>query len=358
MVKQYGTVRFRLLLLMALSALSACGGKTVESAPDGKIAESRGVRSEEESIAFLSMATNGDWSKSFKGQLMEKELNALEQGSGGHVKIRLYDRSRLGDDTHLIAGVQTGTIDIVQSSPSMQISAVPEAALFDIPGFFDTTDEWNQLFTGDYRRVMESYYEQAGLVLLDIFAYSYRNLSSREPIIVPGDLQGVRIRTMENKYHEAFWSSLGAKTVPYRYAELYFCLNEGLADAQENLLDVMLSDNLYEVQSCVTFTRHMPVVSAIAMNRDAYERLTGEQKTKLKEFTGSLKSSLIGKMPEEEERLAETLDNDYGIEMHDPSVELEERIAAGFDVVMNLLREELGDDKVDIFLKEAEKVRR
>lgn len=342
--------------LMLLAALEGCDLKAdVASYSAGESREAKEEIQEKE-CTYLSMATNGDWSVSFKGQIIEEELEALTKRAGGAMKIKLYDRSRLGDDAHLISGVQAGTLDIVQSSPSMQISVVPEAALFDIPGFFSTLEEWNRLFESDYRQVMEGYYEEAGLVLLDVFAYSYRNLSSRKPVVTPDDLQGVRIRTLENKYQEAFWESLCATAVPYRFAELYFCLSEGMADAQENLLDVMLVDNLYEVQSCITFTKHIPMVSAIAMNKEAYERLTDVEKEELKEFTGSLKANLIRQMPAEDERLIETLDNDYNIEIFEPAEELKTRIASGADVVLTLLREELGAEKLDMFMQAAEAV--
>ncbi|WP_125142047.1 TRAP transporter substrate-binding protein [Clostridium transplantifaecale] len=348
-----------IILLLAISiVMSGCAGKAVKSAGQEETDHETESNAEEQTKTYLSMATNGDWSVSFKGQVMEKELEKLERRTGETMKIKLYDRSRLGDDLHLISGVQTGSIDIVQSSPSMQINAVPEAAMFDIPGFFGSLDEWNALFESDYRHVMEEYYEKADLVLLDIFAYGYRNLSSREPVVTTADLQGVRIRTQENKYHEAYWDSLGATAIPYRFAELYFCLHEGMADAQENLLDVMLTDHLYEVQNCITFTRHMPMVSAIAVNQEKYENLTSEQKEELKQFTEGLKEALIRQMPEEEIRQAETLDNDYEIAMLEPSGELQGSMEAGTAVVLELLRSELGNEKVDTFLQAAEKIRK
>lgn len=352
-------LRVFIIPLLAISiVISGCAGKAVESAGQEGTDHETESTAEEQTKIYLSMATNGDWSVSFKGQVMEKELEKLERRTGETMKIKLYDRSRLGDDLHLISGVQTGSIDIVQSSPSMQINAVPEAAMFDIPGLFGSLDEWNALFESDYRHVMEAYYEKADLVLLDIFAYGYRNLSSREPVVTTADLQGIRIRTQENKYHEAYWDSLGATAIPYRFAELYFCLYEGMADAQENLLDVMLTDHLYEVQNCITFTRHMPMVSAIAVNREKYESLTSEQKEELKQFTEGLKEALIREMPEEEIRQTETLDNDYEIIMLEPSGELQESMKAGTAVVLELLRSELGNEKVDTFLQAAEKIRK
>lgn len=350
-------IKRSLLLLLYLLVLTGCGGSRRESQTPNETVLMENEENNSNVNLYLSMATNGDWSASCKGEVIENELEALEQRTEGKIQIRLYDRSRLGDDAHLVSGVQAGTIDIVQSSPAMQINAVPQAALFDIPGLLNSLDAWNALLEGEYRQVMEKYYEDAGLVLLDVFAYSWRNLSSREPVQKPSDLEGVRIRTLENKYQEAYWNSLGATAVPYRFAELYFCLHEGMADAQENLLDVMLADNLFEVQGCVTLTHHLPMISAIAMNRDKYESLSEEEQGELALFTQGLKENLIREMPEDEERILETLDHDYNIEIFEPSPELQQKLADGKETVLQMLRQELGDETVEAFLSAASAVK-
>lgn len=347
---RYKKVACAVFSLWAALALAGCR-ETGEKAETPK--ETAGQTEEIPSGLCLSMATNGDWSSSFKGEIMEEELKALEERTEGKIRIRLYDRSRLGDDAHLISGVQAGTIDIVQSSPSTQVNAVPEAAFLDVPGLFDSLTDWNRLFEGEYRAYLDACYEKAGLQLLDVFAYSWRNLSSRESVEALSDLNGLRIRTMGNQYQNRFWESLGAQPVSYRYAELYFCLHEGMADAQENLLDVMLSDNLYEVQSSVTLTRHMPMVSVIAMNLERYRELTGEEKEELARFTAGLRTRLMAEMPEEEERILETLEHDYGIAVHTPSGEWKEAIREGSRSVLELLEKELGQESTDAFLSHA-----
>ena len=347
-----------LLCLLAGLLLPACGRQQTAERTETKAEETAAPAEKADNSRRLSMATSGNWSTAFKGRILEEELEALEEETGGKVKIRLYDRGRLGNDTHLVAGVQAGTIDIMQSSPATQINVVPEAAFFDIPGLFDTLEEWNALLSGEYLSVMKNYYENAGLELLDVFAYSWRTLSSRTPVASLGDLEGLRIRTIGNKYHEAFWKSLGAVPVPYDYSELYFCISEGIADAQENLLDVILVDNLYELQKNVTFTHHLPMISAIAMRKELYDELLPEEREELLAFTGELKARLMAEMPEEEKRLAETLDHDYELELHDPDAGLKTAVRAGSGLVLDMLREELGERKTEEFLRAVEAARK
>lgn len=61
--------------------------------------------------------------------------------------------------------------------------------------------------------------------------------------------------------------------------------------------------------------------------------------------------------PEREEQVLETLRNDYGLQVVEPSEELKEMFRLGGNVVLDLLRKNLGDEKVDEMLAEAEKVR-
>ena len=336
-------------------AVSGCG-KPQAPEPPAPVEETTAA-AEIPAGRIFSMATNGDWTSSFKGKVLEKELQELSSRTEGAVKIRLYDRSRLGDDVHLVSGVLSGTIDMMQSSPASQVSAVPEAAFFEVPGLFSSLEEWNALLSGPYLQVMKGYYADAGLELLDVFAWSWRELSSKIPVQEPADLEGLRIRTIENPYQEAFWNSLGAVAVPYNYAELYFCLHEGIADAQENLPDVILLDNLYELQSCVTFTRHLPVINAVSMRKELYESLSPQEKEALAWLTADLKEKLLEQMPEEEERLVETLDHDYGLEMLEPSEALTAKIREGSGLILEMLRENLGDEKTDRFLEAVEAVK-
>ena len=345
-----------LLGLLVLVLLAGCG--QVPGTNSGESASTQRDASESEAhpSVSLSMATSGNWSTSFKGKVLQQELERLEQETDGAMKIKLYDRNRLGDELRIVSGVQLGTLDMVFSSPSTQVTAVPEAALLDVPGLFSSLEEWNAFFSGDYQQIIGKYYEDAGLTLLSVFVFSYRQLSSREPVETMADLQGMRVRTIKNKYQEAFWNHMGAVAVPYDFKELYFCLHEQMADAQENLLDTMLEENLVEVQNCITFTNHLPMITVIAMNQEKYQTLTEEERQAVHTFIESLKTQLIEQMPSSEEMLAETLNHDYGVRMIQPSQDLTDRIAESRDAVLQLLREDLGEDKVNELLEAVQAV--
>jgi TRAP-type C4-dicarboxylate transport system substrate-binding protein len=88
-------------------------------------------------------------------------------------------------------------------------------------------------------------------------AYAYRELTSSKPIRTPADLRGVKIRVMTNPIHQAIWEQLGAQPTPIPFTELYTALQQRTVDAQENPLNLVISQKFYEVQKYVTLTHHV-----------------------------------------------------------------------------------------------------
>jgi len=84
---------------------------------------------------------------------------------------------------------------------------------------------------------------------------------------------GVQIRTMENSNHMAFWTAIGAEPTPLAWAEVYFALQSGTIDAQENAADTIVGANLSEVQSCLACTNHILYANQICINKASWDAL-------------------------------------------------------------------------------------
>ena len=92
------------------------------------------------------------------------------------------------------------------------------------------------------------------------------------------DFKGQKIRTMENKYHLAFWKAIKANPTPMAFSEVYIGLQQGTIDAQENPYEVIVSGKIYEQQDYIIKTNHLPHLLSLVMNEEFYERL--DDKTK------------------------------------------------------------------------------
>lgn len=347
-------IRYMILVLALL--LSGCSPGYSDLPADSSGSDQSGSDSASFPL-YLSMGACGDWTNSARGQILADQLEDLERRSDGMVRIKYYDQSRLGDEVRLIHGVQLSTLDLTQSIPGTQMSAVPEAALLEVPGLFESLDQWNQFLSGPYLETMRTYYAQEGLELLTMFAGTYRQLSGERLFSTPEDLQGVKIRVIDNPYHEAFWSALGAEPIPYSFEELHFCLQEGIALGQENPIGTILEERLTDVQNCITLTNHMPMIYMVVMNQERYQSLTTEQQELLTGFAQGLREEMLESFPEKEHQDLDTLQNTYGMSVLDASQQWKDGILRGQQAVLELLRQRLGEEKVDEMLAAAHAVK-
>ena len=165
--------------------------------------------------------------------------------------MELYGDASLGGDRELLESCQAGTIAMVDQATSPQVSFIKEVGVFDIPGVLTDIDQTIRFLQGPFFDYMQKYYEKAGVRLLRMAPSGFRELSSNKEIRSFEDIKGLKLRTMENQYHMAFWKACGANPTPLAFGELYIALQQGLVQAQENpiinvaskFIEVQLSDH-------------------------------------------------------------------------------------------------------------------
>jgi C4-dicarboxylate-binding protein DctP len=85
----------------------------------------------------------------------------------------------------------------------------------------------------------------------------YRNYSANKPLTSVEDLQGLKIRTMNNPVHMEIVKSLGASPTPIPWQDLYTALQTGVVDGQENSLAIFRIPKLEEVQKNIIMDGHV-----------------------------------------------------------------------------------------------------
>ncbi len=202
----------------------------------------------------------------------------VEEYSGGELKIQVYHNSTLGGDTELIESCQCGDIPFVVQNTAPEVSYLPKLCLFDLPCVFDNLDQLHEVLDNeDFMEKINAIYADGGFRLLGMADQNFRVMTSNKKIETLEDFSGIKIRTMENSYHMAFWSAIGANPTPMAFAELYTGLSQNTVDAQENPYEVICSNGFYEVQDYVVETNHLPHLLALITNDDFYQNLPEEQ---------------------------------------------------------------------------------
>ncbi len=204
-----------------------------------------------------------------------EEVNTL---SGGEMKIEVYANSSLGGDTEILESVMCGDIPFVVQNTAPQVSYLPRLCLFDLPCVFDEIEELHAVL--DNERFMEkinAIYAEKGINLLAMSDQNFRVMTSNVLVEDMEDFAGVKIRTMENSYHMAFWSALKASPTPMAFSEVYLGLQQHTIDAQENPYEVVVSNAFYECQDYVIQTNHLPHLLTLITGQEFLDSLTEEQ---------------------------------------------------------------------------------
>jgi tripartite ATP-independent transporter DctP family solute receptor len=280
------------------------------------------------------------------GLYAEKFAEMVEELSGGELKIQVYHNSALGGDTELIESCQCGDIPFVVQNTAPEVSYMPRLCLFDAPCVFSNLDELHAVLDNEeFMEKINQIYADGGFRLLGMADQNFRVMSANKEITQMSDFSGIKIRTMENSYHMAFWSAIGANPTPMAFSELFVGLEQHTVDAQENPYEVIVSNGFYEVQDYVIETNHLPHLLALITNEDFYNDLPDDQKAIIDEAAQIAKDYAREQaVARADDRIATIEEN--GCQVVEISEELREEMREASSDLYEEIRQAVGDDEL------------
>ncbi|WP_434310435.1 TRAP transporter substrate-binding protein [Hominifimenecus sp. rT4P-3] len=336
-------------LLIGLLAFSGCSKETPPEPTKTSLEETE----PKESPFQLSIATSANLD-SFSGRLIQEKAKEWNLASKGQVKVDFYGNGSLGDDETLIQAVSRGTVSIVMMDPSLYTPVVPEAVFFAVPLLYPTLEEYNDFFCGGFRGKMEGYFEEAGLKLLDCQATGWKYLTSTVPLVSQSDFSKLNLRVVNNPYRQSFWNACGISCGMLPFSDLFMALKDGTFNAQENSLETIVAGRFWEVQKYLIDTRHLPTFRSFVMNREAYEALPEDVKEGLLAFLKDISESYQNERPGLEEQFLQKLLEEGGMEYQEASDAALALMQEGKIAFLNRLKETVGEEAVNEFLKKVE----
>ena len=207
-------------------------------------------------------------------QAMKTFGDNVAKGSEGKIKVELYPNAQLGGDRELCEGVQMGTIQMAIPSTSALAGFDKRIQVLDLPYLFTTREAAFEAVDGELGQKLNEFLGKKGFYVVGYLENGFRHVTnSKQPITKPEDLSGLKIRTMENPMHLAFFKELGANPTPMSWGELYTALQQGTVDAQENPYAMIDDGKFYEVQKYVSETGHVFSYEILIANKKFMEKL-------------------------------------------------------------------------------------
>lgn len=272
----------------------------------------------------------------------------VEERSNGEIKTEIYPASQLGSENEMLGKVRLSAIDMEATSLNYLIKYEKTFAVVVMPYLFDSYEHAHRVLDGPAMNWLAPLAEKQGFVILSNWEWGFRNLSNnRRPINTPDDVRGLKIRVPPVVQLEDTMQAMGAEVSKIGFKELYMALSQGMVDGQENPLNVIYYNKLYEVQKHLALTRHVYYPLLHVMSVKSWAKLTPAQQKIVREESKAAGDGMRRKIiAEENELIARMADAGMKISRPDPKL-----FRALMESAYEKIRRFAGEDNVRTFLK-------
>ena len=192
---------------------------------------------------------------------------------GDRAEVIVFGSSQLGGDELLLQKLKLGTIDFALPS-SIMSSFVAEFGLFEMPYLVQDRDHMRRIEEQIVWPDLEPLAEAAGYQLLAVWENGFRHVTNNvRPVVVPDDLQGIKLRTPRGVWRVRMFQGFGANPTPMPLSEVFVALQTGVMDGQENPFAQIYSSRFQEVQEYLSLTGHVYTPAYVAAGTDRWSRL-------------------------------------------------------------------------------------
>lgn len=216
---------------------------------------------------------------SIAGKQAQWFADEVKKNTGGEVAIKVYPSSQLGTIKTLATGVATGMVQLSHNTAGALASLYGPLAALDTPYLYPTVNDLMQVVDPD-SPVMESLNKhlvnKSGVRILYAFYFGTRQLTANAEYDRPSELEGVKIRAIPAPIYLATVEGLGAVAVPVPWSQVPTALATGVIQGQENPVNVVLDNHLYNIQSHMMLTSHIRAAELVVVNESVWQSFSAD----------------------------------------------------------------------------------
>ena len=225
----------------------------------------------DEVIKFRMNLADPETSNYYKGA--KQIADNVAAATDGKIQIEVVANNGLGDERSCLELTMAGELEISTAANSVWTNFAEEMGIIDQAYLWTSKEQAHGAVDGELGKLIEARAEKMGLKVIGYMESGFRDTFSVKPIASVADFNGVKIRTMQNKYHMSAFDSFGAIATPMAYSEVYTSLQQGNIDACENAVANCLASGFYEVTKNITNTKHAFTYIIVAMSDDAWAQI-------------------------------------------------------------------------------------
>ncbi|MGH7068006.1 MAG: TRAP transporter substrate-binding protein [Acetobacteraceae bacterium] len=199
----------------------------------------------------------------------------IKKETNGEVVLQVFPNNELGNDTHTLADVRSGAMQMMALGDNILATLVPSAAVDNVGFAFKDAKAAFAALDGAVGEIVRSDIVKHGLQPMPaIWDLGLRQVAnSTRPIRTPEDLRGLKIRVPESPSSFSLFKDLGAAPVAMNSADTYTALQTHVLDGTAIDLSSLETLKFYQVQKYCSLTNHMWIGYWMLMNGPLWNRL-------------------------------------------------------------------------------------
>lgn len=213
-----------------------------------------------------------------QGRAVRLFAKEVEKATGGKMKVRGIGNAALGSDMQMQQALIGGAQEMMVGSTATLVGVAPQMALWDTPFLINNAKEADALLDGPVGDKVRATLEPKGIVGLVYWENGFRNLTNnKHPVTKLEDMNGIKLRVMQNNVFLDSFKALGANAVPLPFSELFTALETKAVDGQENPYNTVVSSKFYEVQKYLTVTNHVYSPWMVSVSKKWWDGLSKDE---------------------------------------------------------------------------------
>lgn len=271
------------VLATAMLALTACGGGMPGMGNAQAPADGNGGNGNDK-VYELRISTS-QTEQALITKNYQKLADALNEKSGGRLKVSVYPAGQLGSDEDVLEQAIQGVNAAVNADASRMGQYVKDFSILMMGYFVDNYEEGYKVTqTETFQSWCKELEEKHGIKVLSFTFYDGpRQFMTNKPIHTPDDLKGLRIRTIGQEVCTESIAAMGATPVSMSWGEVYNGIQSKALEGCEVQNTSAYPSKIYEVSNTQSKTGHFQLMQGLICGKKWFDSLPADLQTLLEE---------------------------------------------------------------------------
>jgi len=215
---------------------------------------------------------------------MDKFAELLSDKTGGEITLQMFHGGTLGSQPDAVEQVRAGALEIGNFNLGPIGPIVAEANVVSLPFVFKDVPHMFRVLDSEGGAAIAAGMAAKGLTPLAWYDAGARSFYNGDKAInTPADVQGMKVRVMNNDLFTGMIAQLGGNPSPMAFAEVYQALKTGVVDGAENNWPSYESTGHFEVAGYYSLSQHLIIPECICVNTDAFNALSADMQAAVRD---------------------------------------------------------------------------